>query len=171
MKSGEINNIYEKYYNELFLYALSLCRDEELAKDLVSETFFKVLLSSNHPSQEEHSFKYWLFRVLKNHYIDQLRKDKASLDLEKVKPFISSPSKTEPANHYIENERNRRLYQHLMKLEPIIYREVIYMYYYAEMSIREVSVHINRTETNTKTILYRARKKLGKILKEDSYGF
>lgn len=58
-----------------------------------------------------------------------------------------------------------------MKLEPVVYREVIYMYYYAEMTIREIAAYISRTETNTKTILYRARKKLGKHLKEDSYGF
>lgn len=171
MKSGQMNNIYEKYYNELFLYALSLCRDEELAKDLVSETFFKALISSSHPSQEEHSFKYWLFRVLKNHYIDQLRKDKEALNLEKVEPFLSGPTKTEPAVQYIESERNLRLYQYLMNLEPIVYREVIYMYYFAEMSIREIAVQINKTETNAKTILYRARKKLGKQLKEDSYEF
>lgn len=163
--------IYEKYYNELFLYALSLCRNEALAKDLVSETFFKALLASNHPDYEDHSFKYWLFRILKNHYIDQLRKDETTVGLQQVEPFISGPKKTEPGNYYIENERNRRLYDHLMKLEPVVYREVIYMYYYAEMTIREIAAYISRTETNTKTILYRARKKLGKHLKEDSYGF
>jgi RNA polymerase sigma-70 factor (ECF subfamily) len=58
-----------------------------------------------------------------------------------------------------------------MQLEPIIYREVIYLYYYAEMSIKEIAKNINRTDTNTKTILYRARKKLGKKLKGDSYEF
>ena len=62
MRSGRIDEIYEKYYKELYLYALSLCREEELAKDLVSETFFRALLASNHPSINDESFKFWLFR-------------------------------------------------------------------------------------------------------------
>ncbi|MDZ7834401.1 MAG: RNA polymerase sigma factor [Alkalibacterium sp.] len=75
MKSDAMDRAYRKYHKELYLYALSLCRDDELAKDLVSETFYKAFIGSNVP---EGSFKYWLFRVLKNHFIDLKRKDHES---------------------------------------------------------------------------------------------
>ena len=108
---------------------------------------------------------------LNSGYSDRLRKDNESLTLDKHTPFIPDAATLGPLNQYIQNERNQRLYQHLMNLEPVIYREVIFMYYFSDLSIREVALSINRTEANTKTILYRARKKLGKQLKEDSYEF
>lgn len=166
-----MDEIYQKYHNELYFYALSLTRDEEYAKDLVSETFYRAMMASNHPSLNDDSFKYWLFRILKNHLIDEERKQRASLTIEKHEPFLMDETFLRPHEQYIQNERNQRLYRYLMSLEPIVYREVIYMYYFAEMSIREIAKSIDKTESNTKTILFRARKKLGRHLKEDSYEF
>ena len=168
MKSNAMDETYNKYHNEVYLYALSLCREEALAKDLVSETFFKAFLAPNQPNGP---MKYWLFRILKNHYIDLMRKDQEDLTFESHQPFLADESTNHPEKDYIRKERNQRLFKHLMQLEPMIYREVIYFYYYIGVSIKEISVMIERTETNTKTILYRARKKLGKQLKEDSYEF
>ncbi|MEY8292241.1 RNA polymerase sigma factor [Carnobacteriaceae bacterium 52-44] len=168
MKSDAMDRIYKKYHKELYLYALSLCREEEMAQDLVSETFFRAFIASNQPGGP---FKYWLFRILKNHYIDQIRKKQEPLTLGIHKAFIMDKKLPDPSSHYIQKERNERLFQHLINLEPIIYREVIYLYYYAEMNIRDISKTIHRSETNTKTILYRARKKLGRHLKEDTYDF
>ncbi len=168
MKPDAMEEAYRKYHKELYLYALSLCRDETLAEDLVSETFYKAFIGSN---QAKGHFKYWLFRVLKNHFIDLTRKKHASLTLDTYSKFIPNQSLAEPSKHYIEKDRNQRLYRHLMTLEPEVYREVLYLYYYANMSIRAISQTIGRSETHTKTTLYRARKKLGKILKEDHYEF
>lgn len=171
MRIESMDDIYQKYHKELYLYALSLSRDEEQAKDLVSETFYKALMASNHPSLNQDSFKFWLFRILKNQLIDEKRKKKASISIEKYKPYLIDETFLRPHDQYIQNERNQRLYHYLMYLEPIIYREIIYLYYFAEMSIREIAQSLDKTESNTKKILSRARKKLGKHLKEDPYEF
>ena len=76
-----------------------------------------------------------------------------------------------PTDSLFLKERNQRLYVLLLALEPEKYREVLYLYYYGELSIKEISKTIQQSETHTKTLLYRARKKLGKNLKEDSYEF
>ncbi|QUH25803.1 RNA polymerase sigma factor [Serpentinicella alkaliphila] len=168
MKSDAMDRAYRKYYKELYLYALSLCRQEDMAKDLVSETFYKAFITSNVP---EGSFKYWLFRILKNHFIDLKRKDHECLTLDYYKYALSHISEKGPAKSVLQKERDQRIYQLLIRLEPENYREVLYLYYYGEMSIRDISITIDRSESHTKTTLYRARKKLGKELKEDSYEF
>lgn len=48
--------LYELYYSELFLYAYSLCRNEEQAKDLTSETFYRAFVSY---TKKEEEIKYW----------------------------------------------------------------------------------------------------------------
>lgn len=168
MKSDAMDRAYKKYHKELYLYALSLCRDEELAKDLVSETFYKAFIASNVPKG---SFKYWLFRVLKNHFIDLKRKKRSSIAMGEYEKVLPDKSERGPAKSYLHKERDQRLYEHLMKLEPDRYREILYLYYYGEMSIKEIAETVGWSESNTKTTLYRARKKLGKALKEDSYEF
>ncbi|MDN6195944.1 MAG: RNA polymerase sigma factor [Atopostipes suicloacalis] len=168
MKPNAMEEAYKKYHKELYLYALSLCRDESLAEDLVSETFYKAFIGANY---SKGPFKYWLFRVLKNHLIDLKRKKSASLILETHSKFIPDRSIKEPSKSYIEKDRNQRLFKHLMALEPEVYREVLYLFYYGGMSIREMSKTIGQSENHTKTTLFRARKKLGKILKEDRYEF
>lgn len=168
MKANAMEEAYKKYHKELYLYALSLSRDEGLAEDLVSKSFYKAFIGSH---QSKGPFKYWLFRVLKNHFIDLKRKKHASLTLDTYSKFIPDHSMKEPLKYYIEKDRNQRLYRHLMALEPEVYREALYLFYYVGMSIREISGTIGRSENHTKTTLHRARKKLGKILKEDSYEF
>ena len=71
MLNDRLEQLYSKYYRQVYLYALSLCRSRHQADDLTSETFFKALLSL----QESTPYiKYWLFRVCKNLYLDSMRK-------------------------------------------------------------------------------------------------
>lgn len=168
MKPDAIDKAYKKYHKELQLYALSLCRNEVMANDLVSETFYKALITSNIP---EVSFKYWLFKVLKNHYIDVKRKNSNLKTIDYYEETVKEQSEREPSCQQSIKERNKRLYAHLMTLEPELYRECLYLFYYSGMSIKAISRTVNISEANTKTILHRARKKLGRQLKEDSYEF
>ncbi|NBG88848.1 RNA polymerase sigma factor [Isachenkonia alkalipeptolytica] len=168
MNSDAMNNLYQEHHNELYLYALSLCQREDMAKDLVNESFYKAFITSNLPTG---TFKYWLFRVLKNLFLDAKRKNrevfKEDMDL---KPVTVNEGGSPPGSLFLK-ERNRRLYEHLLRLEPERYREILYLYYYGELSVKEISKTIQESETHTKTLLYRARKKLGKNLKEDPYEF
>lgn len=68
-----MEKLYMKYYSELYLYAFSLCKNHYLAQDLTSDTFFKAFLSLD---RDVKYFKYWVFRVCKNLYINYLKKEK-----------------------------------------------------------------------------------------------
>ncbi|MCC5889558.1 MAG: RNA polymerase sigma factor [Alkalibacterium sp.] len=168
MKSDAIDKAYKKYHKELYMYALSLCRDEVVAKELVSETFYKALIASHVP---DGSFKFWLFRVLKNHFIDVKRKGRRVSAVAHYEETVTDVSEKGPASQYLHKERDERLHRHLITLEPETYREILHLYYYGEMSIKAIAQTMSLSETNAKTLLYRARKKLGRLLKEDSYEF
>ena len=45
MDSQMIQQLYEAYGKELFLYLYSLCRNRELSQDLLQETYVKAILS------------------------------------------------------------------------------------------------------------------------------
>ncbi len=168
MKPDAIDQLYEKHYHELYYYALNLCKQDATARDLVNETFYKALIASDHPRGP---FRYWLFRVLKNLFIDGQRKNREipredlSNNQGEASPYIG------PADSLLLKDGNRRLHNHLMALTPEVYREVLYLYYFGELSVSQIAETIGKSKTHTKTLLHRARRKLGKELKEDCYEF
>jgi RNA polymerase sigma-70 factor (ECF subfamily) len=64
----------EPYLKRLFGYAFSLSRDRHRAEDLVQECALRALSARNMPVDEP-AYKSWLFRILKNAFIDHLRRD------------------------------------------------------------------------------------------------
>lgn len=157
MVTDDLEQLYTKYHRELFLYAFSLCKDFHRAEDLVSDTFFKAMVSLDVDSSY---IKFWLFRVCKNLFIDSTRQDKytslnSSDDIEVIEET--------PLDKLIHSEENRELYKIVMTLRPS-YREVIILFYYLDFSLKEISSGTGLRENNVRVLLFRARKKLRILL-------
>jgi RNA polymerase sigma-70 factor (ECF subfamily) len=69
-----IAELYGEHERELQRYAIRLCSDPDRANDLVAETFVRAI---THRAQLEALNSYqrraWLFRVLRNRFIDEQR--------------------------------------------------------------------------------------------------
>ena len=69
-----IDELYEEYDNRLHRYAMGLTRDSNRANDLVQETFIRALTHLELLRQlDRYQRRAWLYRVLKNRFIDQYR--------------------------------------------------------------------------------------------------
>ncbi len=67
--------IYEKYYNQLKRFAISLARGIDEAEELTQETFLRALENIELLKiLPEYKRRSWLFSVLKNYFIDVKRK-------------------------------------------------------------------------------------------------
>jgi RNA polymerase sigma-70 factor (ECF subfamily) len=161
VKNDEFEILYKKYSAEIYIYALSLCKDHHLSQDLVSETFFKALLSIE--SSQEY-IKFWLFRVCKNLYLDNLRKNKHLQDMDVNRANLLIEDNT--LDSIIHNEQRRRIYYEIIKLQPS-YKEIITLYYYCNFSLSEISSMVGISQGAARTLLFRARKKLKLVLEEE----
>ncbi len=63
----------EGYLGRLFGYALSLTNDREQARDLVQECALKALSAARAP-RDEAAYRAWLFRILRNAFLDRRRR-------------------------------------------------------------------------------------------------
>ena len=63
----------EANIDRLYGYAFSLTRDSEEASDLVQDCFLRALESARQPD-EPAAYRAWLFRILRNAWIDCWRK-------------------------------------------------------------------------------------------------
>jgi len=161
MQNNEIEKIYAEYYNELYLYTLSLCKNHHIAQEIVSDTFLKALISLEVSNS---NIKFWLFRVSKNLWLDYLKKNKriSNIPLAEV-PLIS---KEDILNNIILDERRKMVFNAVLTL-PNSYKEVIVLFYYCDFSLLKIAESMNISNGAARTLLYRARNKLKSILKED----
>lgn len=155
MKKEALENLFKKYYNEAKLYVLSLCHNVEIAEDVVSEAFYKAFVSVD---EEKDSFKYWLLKVCRNCYFDYVRKNKKQVELT-----ADSKCDDDPADKLIKAEEYRALYRALSILQPN-YREVLLLYYFEGMSVKEISQITGESTDNVKVMMFRARQKLKSLL-------
>lgn len=160
MKRDELESVYKAYYKDVYLYALSLCQNPHEAEEITSDTFYKALFSLD---SQKYPVKYWLLRVCKNLFIDLYRKNKKynAKGLEDGDLTLNDNI----IDKIIQGEEKRKLYICILRL-PINYREVIYMFYFMDYSIEEISRLIGKSYGSVKTLLCRARVKLKKLLKE-----
>lgn len=156
-----MEELYIKYHRELYLYAFSLCKNHHLAQDLTSDTFFKAYLSLDDVSY----FKYWLFRVCKNLYLDVLKRNK---EFTSESIFESTLSTYEtPLDKIIKSEEKTYLYNLILNLNES-YKEILILYYFCDFSLNEISKIRNISETAAKTRLFRARKRLKKEMEVEN---
>ena len=70
----------EPYLNRLFGYAVCLCGERELARDLTQEAVVKALAARTVPTDEA-AYRAWLFTILRNLFIDRARREGRAPDL------------------------------------------------------------------------------------------
>lgn len=152
MKNNDFHDIYNQYYHMLYLYAYSLTKNKDDALDLVNDTFIKAYL---HFEDTNKSIQYWLVRVLRNLYIDYVRKKKKLIDYEYHFEWVEDPY--DFTKEIISNERKAWLYSEILKL-PLVSRQV--MLFSLEMKDEEIAELLNKTVDNVRMIRYRTKNEL-----------
>lgn len=160
MKSDVIDLLYRKYYNDALLYTLSLCRNRDLAEDIVSTAFFKALQSAD---DDISNFKAWLLTVCRNEFYDYCRKHKYNSD-EEI-PEETASDEEDLSSKIIRQEEYRALYK-AISLLPEQQREAVTLFYFSGLSVKEAAEIMGKTEANMKVILMRARENLKAKLEE-----
>ena len=149
MDSKEYKRLADQYIDMVYRVALNGCKNKYDAADVVQNTFIKLLKCKKQFDTDEH-VRNWLIRVAVNEcnslWNSSWRKKVTSLDEREDEPAFTTPEKSE-------------LYDLVMKLPPK-YRQVVYLYYYEEFSVKEVAEMVKISETAVQTRLQRARKKL-----------
>jgi RNA polymerase sigma-70 factor, ECF subfamily len=153
--------------------AYNLLRSEEDARDVYQEVFLRVY--RNLPKfRFDCSFKTWLYRIVSNLCLDQLRKRKvrkeesASFDTDagEVDRFQFIPEQradVDPQRQMMSTEVQERVQEVLGKLTPRE-RLVFEMRHFQGMRLRAIGESLSVTEEAAKNCLFRATQKMRSAL-------
>lgn len=151
----EFSKIYEKYFQYVYKYTLSLCQDVAIAEDITQETFFKALKSIEKFSGKC-KLQVWLCQIAKNTYFSYYEKEKKKSD-EDIGEVESDTKEIEKG--LINNETAFEIHKLLHKLqEP--YKEVFTLRTFGELSFAQIGELFGKTESWARVTYHRAKLKL-----------
>ena len=151
-----LEELIETYQKSLYAAAFNICRNTDDANDVVQDTFIQYYTTKKQFRDEEH-LKAWLLRVAINRAKDISRSfwKKNRLSIEDYADAVPFESREETG-----------LFEAVMRL-PEKYREVIHLYYYEDLSIKETARILRITEGSVKMRLSRGRSFLRDVFKEE----
>jgi RNA polymerase sigma-70 factor (ECF subfamily) len=154
MNINEYNRCVDDYADGLYRFLLKNIKDEEVARDLVQESFMK--LWEKRKEVENKKSKSYLFTTGYHTMIDYIRKNSRNVSYETAKYSEESYEKGYSDLKEILNEAVEKL--------PDNQKAVVLLRDYEGYSYKEIADITNLTESQVKVYIYRARLFLKKYI-------
>jgi RNA polymerase sigma-70 factor (ECF subfamily) len=169
-KKEALEEIFQRYKNKIFNYAIRFLSNRADAEDVVSETFFNLIRQKEKYTPQA-KFSCWLYTIAHNLCIDKMRKKKRILSLwikkdkesQEYKEIDLKDLQFLPHSSLEEREISEYIKKAVEGL-PKNYREVIILKEYQGLKYEEISKILNCSIGKVKVLLFRAREKLRKKL-------
>lgn len=145
------DKIIRKYFDMVYRLALSQTRSVTLAEDVTQEVFLRFIQKKDIFESDEH-IKAWLIRVTVN----------CSKGMFKSSWFRKTIPLTEEIS--FDTPEKSEVYFAVQNL-PSKYRTVIHLFYYEDMSVKEIADALGMKQSTVKSHLFRGRELLRTMLK------
>jgi RNA polymerase sigma-70 factor (ECF subfamily) len=161
--AGRDNATGVEYLNGLYSYALVLTRNHAEAEDLVQETYIRAMQAMGR-LRADSNIKSWLFTILRNVWLNQLRKRRNGPQMVEMKlgggvaDSIVEPSK-DSHDLYVSKMEAEQVRAAIQEL-PIRFREIILLREYEDLSYQEIARVLDCPIGTVMSRLARARAKL-----------
>jgi RNA polymerase sigma-70 factor (ECF subfamily) len=157
-----------EHIDSLYSYALVLTRNRTDAEDLVQETYVRALKAMVRLKAES-NVKSWLFTILRNIWLNQLRHRRTApqlveMDLDGSTDGISVEVSHNPHAIYVGAMECNLVREAIQRLPPA-FREVILLREYEELSYQEIATILECPIGTVMSRLARARSKLRILLR------
>ncbi len=158
--------LYDRYAPRALGLAFRILRDRDLAEQVIQDAFWKVWEHAAEFEPTRGSFSTWLFTIVRNLSIDQLRrrKDETSLDDEDRAPALEAQLTSVDVSETVSRQLSSEEIRAAMQALPEAQRRVLEMSYFQGLTRREIA---EKLDEPLGTIHTRARlglEKLGQML-------
>ena len=159
----DFERVYEEYFSKMYNFMFYKVLNKEIAEDLTSEFFVKLLTKLNTFDESKANLNTWLYTIARNSVIDYFRKQKIEMSVDDQDNPIELPVDYELEKNIIENEDRKALYEVLTKVDDRT-RKLLSLKYFFNMSNKEISSVTGINESTVSTICLRGIEKIKKHL-------
>ena len=164
-----VGQVLDEVFDGLYGYAMVLSRDRTEAEDLVQETCFRAVkaIESLQPGSNA---KSWLFTILRNIWLNQLRQQRTApkmveLDVDESTAEIAIEPSKDPHALYVSKVEREQVREAIQQLSEE-FREIIVLREYGELSYQELASVLGCPAGTVMSRLGRARSKLRSLLSD-----
>ncbi len=166
-KKGDRNAfilIYSTYRQKIYSTAFFILKDHQHAEDVVQETFLQVHLKI-HKLKAVEAFEGWLYKIAANYCLKLLKKAKCTdaIELDEDICQLKGSDLDMPDNIIIQMEMEAMVIKGIYSLDSK-HRVVLTLFYFNNMSIRDIANTIGCSEGTVKSRLYYGKKVLRTLL-------
>jgi len=171
--AGAFDELVRAHDHNVLRMAYNLLRSEEDARDIYQEAFLRVY--RNLPNfRFDSSFSTWLYRIVSNLCLDQLRKRKVrheeaatfegqSGEVDRMQFIPEERADVDPERRFESAQVGSRIQEVLGSLSPRE-RLVFEMRHYQGMRLKAIGQSLGVTEEAAKNCLFRATQKMRSAL-------
>jgi RNA polymerase sigma factor (sigma-70 family) len=170
--SGSFNQLFDLYKNKAVRTAYLITGNQASAEDVAQEAFVKCYLEIGKLKNPQ-CFKTWFYRLLVRTAWRYAETEKKNIPVQDIFDERKVSAEKSIEQQYLDTEISKILYEQIQKLDHKK-RTVVMLYYYSELSTKEIAHAMGCLEGTVKSRLHIARKKLkGNLdflqVKEDGY--
>lgn len=157
--------LYEKYQPQVMRYCGRLLNhDVETAADIADEVFVDVWLKGA-GYRAQASVKSWIFSIAHNKAVSFIRKNREQLLDNEAQLYEIVASDLSQEQTLTIEQQQALLLEALEKLS-VEHKEVVHLFYYNEMSVKEIEQVLGVNAATIRTRLYYAKRNLLPILQK-----
>ena len=151
----EFEKIYIRYFNDVFLFLKKLSKDESIAEEITSETFFKAMRSIDN-FHGEADVRVWLCQIAKNCYFSYLKKQQRIENIDD----IDLPDNKDTIEEQILKQYDAMQVHLLLHNLAEPYKEVFMLRVLGELSFKQIADIFQKTDNWACVTYHRARNKI-----------
>lgn len=153
--------LYDFYFPKVYAFIMAKIRARDVAEDIVSDVFLKVL--DNLPKYQDRGlpFSAWLFTVARNVLFDHYAKSKKadSVPLNEGIEIKDDKDDLHPDKAAKRSELAEKVKEVMTQL-PERELSILQMRFFSGLTNREIAATLNLSESNVGIILYRVLRKI-----------
>lgn len=153
--------IVDAHYQGLYRFALSMCRREATAQDLVQQTFLQWA-KKGHTLRETSKVKTWLFTTIYREWLAMARKEKKHEEVEFEPDLHGTTQNDDPGE---EPRFDALMLNSALEQLDAAYRAPLVLFYLKELSYRDIAETLELPIGTVMSRLSRAKDKLREILR------
>jgi len=167
--SGDTNAfafLVDKYKDMVFSLALKITKSREEAEEVSQDSFIKAFKSLKN-FKGDSKFSTWLYKITYNNCLDRVKKNARRYNTDTIDEVNENKIKAiEDTLQTIERKERAAVIKECMEVLPEDERTILWLFYFEELSLKEIIDVTSYSESNIKVKLHRARKRLLSIVKE-----
>lgn len=155
--------IYDLLLTPIYRYVYYKVQNQEVAEDITEEVFLKAWKYIQRYKDQSYSFGSWLYRIAHNVTMDYFRKEEPLLEIQEE--FLDVQKGNHPQKK-VENFYQEKEIQKALLCLSENQKQVIVLKYINDLSYKEISEIMEKSELAIRLLHSRALKALRELLQE-----